>query len=98
MDKGAYTLQVGRKAFANRQFIVSRNREEAIGKLENKSSRDVFSFKQDDPPGRSFIFLFPGVGDHYVGMGHDLYQGLSVFRREVDRCAEILKKYIQLDI
>jgi len=98
MDNVAYTLQVGRKALANRQFIVSRNREEAIGKLENQSSRDVFSFKQDDPPGRSFTFLFPGVGDHYVGMGHDLYQGFSAFRREVDRCAEILKTHIQVDI
>jgi acyl transferase domain-containing protein/acyl carrier protein len=94
----AYTLQVGRKAFSHRQFLVCDNREEAIAKLENRSARDAFFFNPEDRPGRSFTFLFPGVGDHYVGMGHDLYRQFAVFRKEVDLCAEILKEHLGLDI
>ena len=33
-----------------------------------------------------FVFLLPGVGDHYVGMGRDLYEKWQAFRQEaVDR-------------
>src|ERR1051326_4407801 len=44
------------------------------------------------------IFLFPGIGDHYVGMGHGLYESWDVFRQEVDRCAQILHPYLGIDI
>jgi phthiocerol/phenolphthiocerol synthesis type-I polyketide synthase E len=40
---------------------------------------------------RPVVLLLPGVGDHYVGMGRELYAAFPIFRREVDRCAEILR-------
>ncbi|MEU9254858.1 FkbM family methyltransferase [Streptomyces sp. NPDC048270] len=43
-------------------------------------------------------FLFPGLGDHYLGMGRDLYRDFPVFRAEVDRCAELLAPDLGLDI
>ena len=42
--------------------------------------------------------MFPGIGDHYVGMGHGLYESWDVFRQEVDRCAQILDPYLGTDI
>ena len=47
---------------------------------------------------RPLIFLLPGVGDHYVGMAHDLYEHFDVFRNEVDRCARILEPHLGVDI
>ena len=44
------------------------------------------------------MFLLPGIGDHYVGMGDGLYQGCETFRAEVDRCAEILEPLLGVDI
>jgi acyl transferase domain-containing protein len=44
------------------------------------------------------VFLFPGIGDHYVGMGHGLYESWEVFRQEIDRCAQILHPYLGIDI
>jgi malonyl CoA-acyl carrier protein transacylase/acyl carrier protein len=42
--------------------------------------------------------LLPGVGDHYVGMAHDLYETRAVFKQEVDRCADILEPHLGIDI
>ena len=44
------------------------------------------------------ILLLPGVGDHYVGMAHDLYETQAVFKQEVDRCAQILEPHLGIDI
>ncbi|MEV7559735.1 FkbM family methyltransferase [Streptomyces sp. NPDC089795] len=43
-------------------------------------------------------FLIPGLGDHYLGMGRDLYRDFPVFRAEVDRCAELLAPELGLDL
>jgi phthiocerol/phenolphthiocerol synthesis type-I polyketide synthase E len=48
--------------------------------------------------GASTVFLFPGVGDQYPGMGRGLYGAEPVFRAEVDRCAEILRPHLGLDL
>lgn len=94
----AFTLQVGRNEFNHRCFLACRNTEEAIVKLESGKEFRHDMEKSAIDANRPLIFLFPGIGDHYVGMGFDLYQNESFFRQEVDHCAEILKKYIDLDI
>ncbi|MBE0572735.1 MAG: SDR family NAD(P)-dependent oxidoreductase [Ignavibacteriaceae bacterium] len=94
----AYTLQQGRKKFNHRRFLVSKDRPDTIEILEQEKSKRVFSGKLKNTSKRPVIFLFPGIGDHYVGMGYDLYQNAKIFTEEVDRCADILKEYLDLDI
>ncbi|MET9819707.1 FkbM family methyltransferase [Streptomyces sp. NPDC006355] len=43
-------------------------------------------------------FMFPGLGDHYLDMGRDLYREFPVFRAAVDRCAGTLGAELGLDI
>ena len=43
-------------------------------------------------------FLFPGLGDHYPGMAAGLYRDEPVFRRELDRAADVLKPLLGADL
>ncbi|MEU2839659.1 FkbM family methyltransferase [Streptomyces sp. NPDC007076] len=46
----------------------------------------------------SVAFMFPGLGDHYLDMGRDLYRDFPVFRAAVDNCADALTPELGLDI
>jgi acyl transferase domain-containing protein/acyl carrier protein len=98
MNDVAHTLRVGRRAFPHRRCLVSASREDAIAALAQENSRRVLSSVKQESAGRPVVFLFPGIGDHYVGMGHGLYEEWDVFRQEVDRCAQILHPYLGTDI
>src|SRR2546430_5715337 len=89
MSDVAYTLQIGRKAFRHRQCLVCGDREDAVTALGQEHSKRIFSGRMDESARRPVIFLLPGVGDHYVGMAHDLYQTWAIFKQEVDRCSQI---------
>jgi len=93
----AYTLQVGRKAFQYRRMTVCSNIDEAIESLSDPGSRKVHtSFVKEEK--KYLVFMFPGLGAQYVNMGLDLYQSQAVFRKEMDRCFEILKDLLDVDI
>jgi len=97
MGDVAYTLQTGRKAFSRRRSLVCVNRDDAIAALSEENSKRVFSDRAQESR-RPVIFLLPGIGDQYVGMGYDLYEQSAVFREEVDRCAKILEPCLGIDI
>ncbi len=44
------------------------------------------------------VFMFPGQGAQFAGMGADLYQQEPVFRDVVDRCAEVLRPILKEDL
>jgi acyl transferase domain-containing protein len=41
--------------------------------------------------------MFSGIGEHYVNMAAQLYKEEPVFRREVDRCCDILEPILDKD-
>jgi phthiocerol/phenolphthiocerol synthesis type-I polyketide synthase E len=47
---------------------------------------------------RRVVFLFPGLGNQYAGMGACLYQSEPVFRSAVDRSAALLEPHLGLDV
>jgi len=86
----AYTLQVGRKFFAHRRVVVCADVSEAVSGLSPDGKGPGVATSVQAPASRRVAFLFPGIGDHYVGMAEGLYRDESVFREEVDRSAAIL--------
>ena len=42
--------------------------------------------------------MFTGQGSQYVGMGRELFETQSVFRGELERCAEILRPLLDRPI
>ena len=85
----AYTLHVGRRVFNHRRALVCADAADALRVLEESDARRLLSWTQP-PASRPVAFLFAGVGDHYVGMAQELYEGEPTFRATVDRCCAIL--------
>ncbi|MES1243432.1 MAG: SDR family oxidoreductase [Acidobacteriota bacterium] len=93
----AYTLQVGRKPLVWRRMLVCRDREDAMEALQGRHPQRLLSAVEEGK-GRPVAFLFPGLGSQYPGMARGLYEEEPVFREEVDRCAELLKPLLGLDL
>jgi acyl transferase domain-containing protein len=93
----AHTLQVGRKAFAHRRCLVCDDRNDAVATLRDGTSKRILTARTGDSR-RPLVMLLPGVGDHYVGMGYDLYRSWPVFTAEVDRCSAVLASHLGFDV
>jgi amino acid adenylation domain-containing protein len=99
----AWTLQDGRRRFAHRRVLVCREGRDgddtasAASALRERDPRRLLG-GFDEAADRPVVFLFPGVGDHYPGMAAGLYRDEPVFRRELDRCADLLTPLLGTDL
>ncbi|HEV7515636.1 MAG TPA: type I polyketide synthase [Thermoanaerobaculia bacterium] len=93
----AFTLQLGRRAFPHRRALVCRPGEDAAELLRRRDPERVFS-QSEEARDRTVAFLIPGAADVYPGMGGGLYRDEPVFRREVDRCADLLAPRLGHDV
>ncbi|MEZ4868169.1 MAG: alpha/beta fold hydrolase [Caldilineaceae bacterium] len=98
----AYTLQVGRQDFAQRQILVCHNTEEAAALLESHDPQRLFA-KEAAEATPAVVLMFPGGGAQYPNMGRELYEAtesaaLAPYRAAVDHCLAILRTRFQLDL
>jgi amino acid adenylation domain-containing protein len=95
LEDVAYTLAVGRKVFDYRATFVCAGAEDAIAKLRtaNGQTSRVTSTKRPE-----VVFLFPGQGSQFAGMGSSLYTSEAVYRQQVNECAETLLPLMGHDI
>jgi acyl transferase domain-containing protein/thioesterase domain-containing protein len=93
----AFTLHLGRKAFAHRFSCVCRNSDEADAALRGHDARAINSDLQPERA-RPVAFLFSGQGAQYSGMARELYETEPDFRATVDSCAEFLQRDLGLDL
>jgi phthiocerol/phenolphthiocerol synthesis type-I polyketide synthase E len=91
------TLLRGRRAFEYRSIAVCRDRAETIATLRARDPQHLISGQA--PSARPAVaFMFPGLGDHYPGMGWEFYCAEPEFRRTIDQCAELLRGHLDGDI
>ena len=93
----AYSLQVGRRAFDHRLSVVAQTCAAAVSALDGGESRRVQSGARQSKAG-DVVFMFPGQGAQYPGMGLELYEHEGEFRRQIDRCSEILEPLMGTDL
>jgi acyl transferase domain-containing protein len=91
----AHTLQREQQAFEHRRVVVCRDIEDAIVALEDP--KRILTNIQETKE-RPVVFMFPGLGTHYVNMAWELYQVEPVFRDRVDYCCEFLKSLLGQDL
>lgn len=97
LDDVAFTLRAGRKAFAYRQMAVCNDTADAINVLENRMPGRLLASLVPEKP-KPIVFLFPGVGDHYLDMGRGLYEEVPYYARCVDECFGLLCEHVRLDL
>lgn len=80
-----------------RLMLTYQSPEDAIQVLGDKQSKRVISAAglSDDP---AVIFMFPGVGDHYLNVGRGLYQNEPLFRTIVDDCCDYIRPILGEDL
>jgi len=93
----AFTLQLGRQPFEQRRYVICHNHTSAVTHLREQPS--VLTGSGTAPKiSQKPVFMFSGQGSQYPGMGKDLYQSNTVFRKFIDICAEQAKSILSLDI
>jgi len=90
----AHTLAIGRKAFERRASVVADDVADAIAQLAGGNA----TLRSGDARTPSIVFMFPGQGAQYAGMGRALYASEPAFRAALDECAEILVGELGFDL
>ncbi|WP_288255005.1 type I polyketide synthase [uncultured Hydrogenophaga sp.] len=91
----AWTLQAGRRAFAQRRVVAASSAVELIAALDAPQRLHSARHEGGDRP---VAFLFSGQGSQFAGMGAGLYAQYDVYRDAVDRCAELLREPLGRDL
>ncbi|MEU4564999.1 acyltransferase domain-containing protein, partial [Actinoplanes sp. NPDC023936] len=93
----AHTLQVGRRHFACRRAVVCRDTDQAVATLTGADPERLLTGRAADLP-PAVVFLFPGGGSQYAGMGRALLRDEPVFAEHLGRCADLVAGRIGHDL
>ncbi|MFI5911647.1 SDR family NAD(P)-dependent oxidoreductase [Dactylosporangium sp. NPDC051541] len=91
----AHTLRIGRRGMLHRAALVAADTADAAAGLSDPK-RVVRAVAPKRPA--QVALLFSGQGAQYAGMGAELYATEPVYRAAVDRCAELLREPLGLDL
>lgn len=93
----AYTLMNGRHPFRHRFFTVTDSREDLLKMLESPDPKRTGRNEMKQEP-EGVVFMFPGQGSQYSGMGSALYRDEPVFREAFDRCTRLFTPLLGYDL
>ncbi|GIN01250.1 type I polyketide synthase [Planomonospora venezuelensis] len=92
----ARTLQTGRAELDHRRALVCTGLDDAVRGLRALAGDGSGGHRVT---GRARLaFLLPGVGDHYAGLGRELYAGEPVYAAAVDECADLVERHSGVDL
>ncbi|WP_310591786.1 type I polyketide synthase [Streptomyces resistomycificus] len=94
----ARSLVTTRSLFEYRQVVIGADRDTLLAALtaaaegdENTPATVVSGLAQ---PGGKTVFVFPGQGSQWAGMGRELWQSSPVFAARMRQCADALAPYV----
>ncbi|GCD93729.1 type I polyketide synthase [Embleya hyalina] len=90
-----WSLVSSRSRFDHRAVVLGHDRDELLGALaalrDGTESAEVVRGVADNLGG--VVFMFPGQGSQWVGMGRQLYNAFPVFARTLDECGAALAEW-----
>ncbi|EGQ8542262.1 amino acid adenylation domain-containing protein [Vibrio parahaemolyticus] len=95
-DDVEITLRSGRRALTHRMVAMSQHDSELFSS-EHILLADWVTGQQNKQPS-DLVFLFPGQGTQYVGMGRGLYRDYLPFAHHLDELAAQLQSHVDFDV
>lgn len=94
----AYTAAVRRTHHAHRAAVVAGSKAEAAERvqalIDGEARRGTaIGAREESGPAR-VVFVFPGQGSQWLGMGRGLLASSAVFRAALERCGEALREHV----
>ncbi len=93
----AYTLQHGRSHFAHRLCVVGDSAAELSAALRTPGAPTRIA-RSLGAAGVPWVWLFPGQGAQYAGMGRELYARDDAFKAAIDECMQALEGELEFDL
>ncbi|MBC6936182.1 MAG: polyketide synthase, partial [Chloroflexi bacterium] len=97
-----YSASVRRAHHPYRMAAVAHSPEELVEQLEafgkGETRRGLVAGTQDQAAERRVVFIFPGQGGQWLGMGRQLFEQEPVFREALERCAAAVRPYVEWDL
>ena len=87
-----YTSARRRTQHEKRKAVVGFSGEELLGKLV--SWREGGAGEESGESGK-LVFVYPGQGSQWGGMGRTLYEREGVFREAIERCEAAFRPYVE---
>ncbi|MER6053417.1 type I polyketide synthase, partial [Streptomyces sp. NPDC001793] len=96
----AYSAATGRATLANRAVVLADDREPLIARLTAlaEGRRDADVTVGEAGSGRPPVFVFPGQGSQWAGMGAELLEMAPVFRAKAEECARALAPHLDWSV
>lgn len=92
-----YSASLGRSSFAHRLVVQGTDREALLAALQAAAQgREVVGLSVGRIPekqARKVVFLFPGQGGQWRGMGRELLLTQPVFRHVVEECERLMRAH-----
>ncbi|MFD6548621.1 type I polyketide synthase [Streptomyces sp. NPDC058398] len=92
-----HALLATRSSFEHRAVVLADDRAEALAGLETVAAGGATARAVRGTASTStgpVVFVFPGQGSQWLGMGKRLYAESEVFARAVDACAKALEPWL----
>ncbi|HWX00079.1 non-ribosomal peptide synthetase/type I polyketide synthase [Collimonas sp.] len=90
----AYSLQVGRRDFSWRAYLVADTLEAAAERLSAGDLKQRENRQQNLP----VVFLLPGQGAQKPGMGRELYEEVPAFRLALDKVCALFDQQLGIQL
>ncbi|MEZ0115629.1 acyl transferase domain-containing protein [Catenulispora sp. EB89] len=91
-----FSLVSSRTAFGHRAVVLGRDRDELLGGLAalGDGTEAAGVVRGIAGPLGGVVFVFPGQGSQWVGMGRQLSDAFPVFAAALDECATALAEWV----